>query len=525
MRAAPAAIRGSEPTQDTLLPRPLWLGAAALLLLAGLVLRAQELGTWALSNDEAWVALSTRVEGIDQFWLAIAMTPVGWAGLLKLVQVSIGSTEAVLRSVPLVFGCLTMWMAYVAGRRFAGHPLGGVLALAAVAFDPLSIAYAKVLKQYTAEAFFCLLAFVAAARVAERGRHADLALFAGVLVVGLAFANSQLFLGPPLFGALAFDAVLRRDGKALREIVATALVVGLCGALFYVLLLAPRLPLASNPYWASQLYLPISIDAPGILWKRLEWTLEPMLGRFGLILAGLLLVATAFAVQRRVVVLGLALLVLECAVLSMLGILALSQPRILLFLTTALGAYGAASFGLVSVAAWRQPALGAVAALALLLVAYQASRSRDVRTAGTSKLVEDVGRLVPKIEAARQENDAVLVHKNSLFVYAYYRRAIPILVPFSLISVGYLPRLDDDKVRIVDDGDVLPQLREALRASPRAWLLASRLKPSRERRLRERVAEVAEKRRDLRRPSAFLLLLTPRVPSPAGAGTGRIPRP
>src|SRR5262245_29457413 len=113
-------------------------------------MRVGDLGTHGFANDEAWVALCTRVEGFRQFWLSIVMTPVAWASLVKGVSL-VNSSEAALRVVPFLFGCATLWIAYRAGSRFAGHPLGGVLAVAVVACDPLAIAYAKFLKQYTAE--------------------------------------------------------------------------------------------------------------------------------------------------------------------------------------------------------------------------------------------------------------------------------------------------------------------------------------------------------------------------------------
>src|SRR5690349_9707772 len=113
-------------------------------------MRAGELGTYRFINDEAWVALCTRVEGFGQFWLSIVMTPIGWASLVKAVSM-VHASETALRSVSFLFGCAVLWIAWVAGSRFAGHRLGGVLAVAAVAFDPLAVAYSKVLKQYTAE--------------------------------------------------------------------------------------------------------------------------------------------------------------------------------------------------------------------------------------------------------------------------------------------------------------------------------------------------------------------------------------
>jgi len=136
---------------------------------------------------------------------------VGWALLLKGIALVFGGSALALRSLPCAFGCLGMHAALRAGRRFATHPLGGALALAAVAFDPLEIGYARTLKQYTAEAFFCLVALDPAAVFAGAPRRWNLVVLSGVRALGVLFANSQLFLAPPIFAALAVDAHLRRD--------------------------------------------------------------------------------------------------------------------------------------------------------------------------------------------------------------------------------------------------------------------------------------------------------------------------
>src|SRR4029450_9116477 len=96
-------------------------------------------------------------------------------------------------------------------RRFAGHELGGVLALAVVAFDPLGISYARFLKQYTAEAFFALLAVDRAAAP----RH-PLAVLALVLGLGTLVSNAQLFLAPPICAVLLVVAARRGDRGPFR---------------------------------------------------------------------------------------------------------------------------------------------------------------------------------------------------------------------------------------------------------------------------------------------------------------------
>lgn len=372
-----------------------WRVLAAIVALAGVALRGSELGRWGLSNDEAWVGLVARVEGFAQMWLAIAMTPVAWAASVKLAGVTLGGSELALRTVPFALGCLTLWAAHRAGRRFARHELGGLLALAVVAFEPLAIGYAKVLKQYTAEAFLALLAIDRAAAFAERRARRDLIGLSLVLAVGTGFANTQLFLAPPIFATLLLDAVRRRDRRAFGELAVATALVGAVDLLSYATVLGPRLPGAHDEYWRSQVYLPAQpVEAARILWERVGWTLRPALGVWGFA-AGMLCLATAAALPgRRLTGLVLALLVGEIALLSMRGIVAVSQPRILIFLTTTLGAFAGAAVASLLVGAAASPALAPVAALGFALLLHDYVRAHPWRALARATQVEDAGPLV-----------------------------------------------------------------------------------------------------------------------------------
>jgi hypothetical protein len=59
--AASASVGTAAPTA-----RFVWVAAAALVVLGGVAARLRELGAWGFSNDEAWVALSSRVVGLEQ---------------------------------------------------------------------------------------------------------------------------------------------------------------------------------------------------------------------------------------------------------------------------------------------------------------------------------------------------------------------------------------------------------------------------------------------------------------------------
>jgi len=481
-----------------------WRALAVAVAAAGLALRWSELGTYGLSNDEAWVGLATRVDGFAQARLAIAMTPVGWAALVKLA--SLGSSELALRLVPFAFGGLTMVVAWRAGRRFAGHELGGVLALAVVAFDPLGIAYARILKQYTAEAFFALLAIDRAAAWAACPRRSALVTLALVLTLGTLFANAQLFLGPPICAALLVVAARRGDRRTLVDVAAMTAVVGIANAVVYRALLAPRLPAVTDAYWAAQVYLPPNpLAAARIIWERLGWTLRASLGAAGFPVGMVALALASLRPRTRPTGLVLALLLAELAVLSMLHVVAVSQPRILLFLTSALGAFAGAAIAALVVRA-DGPAMRIVAGLAFALLVVDFARVHAWRTLAHATQLEDAGPLVREFERDAGPNDALLLHERSLFVYGFYQRATPVLDPMPL-SVGYLPRVTDPRVTVVNDLTVAERARAAFARTPRVWFVGSRLRPLQEGGIRAALEPLATTVREQRRPGAIGLRL------------------
>lgn len=503
---------------------------AALIAISGVALRANEIGAFGFSNDEAWVALSTRVAGFAQAWLAIAMTPVAWAGLVHAFSLA-SASEAALRAVPLLFGALTLAVAYRAGARFAEHPLGGVFAVAAVAFDPLSIAFSKILKQYTAEAFFCLLAIDAALRAARSGRRRDLGRLVVVLVVGCFFANSQVFVAPPALGAVLVDAALRRDRRRATEASVATGVVGLVALLVLVLLVSPRLPDSTDRYWGAQVYLPVSVGALTIAWQRLGFVLVPALGWWGFTGSAVALVLCGIARERRVAAIAIGLLVLELVAASMLRIVPLSQPRVLLFATTAIAAYGAAALAVLLRAAWARPRLRVAAAAGLLFIAVDFAQVHRWRTLGRPILVEDAAPLVRRLESARGPDDRVIVHSKATFLFAHYQRATPVLDPSRGASTGYIPRLPDDRVVRADDRTLVAATRAALRQSPRVWVLVARKGGQEHKKIAQKLASLGRIVDQRARREALLIELVAHdsVPRPnpsltrGGGGAGRFP--
>ena len=96
--------------------------AACVVGLVGVVLRIATVGRPGFWNDEAWVALSTRVSGVAQFLLSLSVTPVLWAALLRPLALLPLPPEISLRLLPFAFGVATLWLAWRLGWRLVDHP-------------------------------------------------------------------------------------------------------------------------------------------------------------------------------------------------------------------------------------------------------------------------------------------------------------------------------------------------------------------------------------------------------------------
>src|SRR5258706_3259764 len=112
-----------------------------------MALRIVDLGRFGFWNDEAWVALTTRVETVSQFRLSVGHTPIGFVLLLRAMP-AWASPELTLRLVPLAFGVATMWIAWRLGRRVAG-PAGALAGLCAPGLCPVRIALSVQTTHYT----------------------------------------------------------------------------------------------------------------------------------------------------------------------------------------------------------------------------------------------------------------------------------------------------------------------------------------------------------------------------------------
>ncbi|HXJ37148.1 MAG TPA: glycosyltransferase family 39 protein [Candidatus Eisenbacteria bacterium] len=451
-----------------------WTVAAIAVGLGGVAYRLQDFGRYGFWTDEAWVALTTRMSGWGQWWLALSVTPIGWAALLWPLARLGGPPEVVLRLVPLAASLATLVLAYRIGTRIAGHPAGGLAALALIATDPLSIGYAKVLKQYSTEAAVALLALDLALRVGPGGR--GLGALAAALVGGMLVSNSQPFVGAALLVAVASSAWRRGDHRGTRAAVALLVLVAIGSGLLYGLVLRPHHSPALQAYYA-QSFLPATdalVMARSIAtWAWSAWA--SVLGPIGAIAAVAAITWRCVRGGEIAVTLAIAVatLVALLLALSALRLVPLTEGRVLLFCTTLLGVGGIASLVACAVAPARVERI--VASLALVLVVADAAWARAWTTLGVSSYVEDLGPLVVEMEHERGPTDRVLVYGPSAYVVAYYQRDVPVLVPWAGTTVGYTPNLAAG-ITAVGGDEMAGELRRALAAGARVWFVGSRIK-------------------------------------------------
>jgi hypothetical protein len=451
----------------------MWTVAALGAALGGVAYRCQDFGRYGFWNDEAWVALGTRVEGWAQWWLALSVTPIGWAGLLRALGAAPGPPEFVLRLLPLVASVATLAVVYRLGTRVAGHLAGGVAAVALVAFDATAVEYAKVLKQYSAEALLAALAVDAALRVKPDGAGVG---WLGLLLVGGAlFSNAQLLIALPLLAALCLQAWRCRAPALARTTLGCALVVvPWLVAVWAVCLRSHQTPGLAAYFMTG--FLPLGSVGEAVA-AAASWMRALALAALGPIAAPI--VAGALVVQglRRDTapaawVLGL--LLVELLALSALRILPLTALRLFLFAITLLQTIGAAALVGVAVAAPAGPGRALAVALVLLALGDVMVR-RDWTRLGRATQVEDLGPLVRELSRQRTPADRVAVYPASAYVVASYLDEPPVLEPAPMTTVGYTPRLPAG-IQVVPAAELERWVADAVAAHARVWFVGSRIK-------------------------------------------------
>lgn len=165
------------------------------ILALGVFFRLYGLGERNLWTDEAWVALAALQEHPAAVIEEGQSTPPLYLLAVWAWAHWVGKSEAVLRLTSCLFGIGTLFLGWRLARRLLS-PGAALAALTAIAVSPRLVYYSKELKQYSADAFFAVLALVLTERLLRQPGPRDWVTFTLAIAIGLGFSHSLVFIVP-----------------------------------------------------------------------------------------------------------------------------------------------------------------------------------------------------------------------------------------------------------------------------------------------------------------------------------------
>lgn len=248
-----------------------------LLIVLGTVLRLRQFFfNRSLWLDEALLANNVVRRPLDALLIEPLASnqgaPLGFLLASDLLTTLLGSTDLVLRVVPLLTSVLALWVAYRLSLLVLDSLTGRATFLGLLAAAPVLIYYSSEFKQYSGDVLVSLLLLWAGLRYDEQRR--GLAILAVAGAVGLWFSHPALFTMAAVGVTLAGELIARRQWRGLLPLAAVAGVWALALAADYLLSLRS---LSGNysliAYWRLG-YAPVLIDSLA----ELRWYWDSALG-------------------------------------------------------------------------------------------------------------------------------------------------------------------------------------------------------------------------------------------------------
>ena len=371
--------------------------------------------------DEAWVAETVRAR-IGLTPSLASSTPLGWTFLLRLVP--FGGPER-LRLVPLGFAALAAATGYLFGRELRLTPfVTGILTGAAALLSPAMLVRDD-LKQYTAEAFACLVLWLLIARIENEWRLRRLITIAATASVGMLFANTVIFVGVAAMASLALECLVTRHYRRLAEVAAASAGMLVVSLAIYLTLVRPQITHNLVTYWAP-FYMPTRSASAALSFVNLELhRLAPYMG-FPLVVDAVLALAGIAALiwLRRFALAAIFPIMLAIAIAASAAreypFGDLRTSTFWLVMVPVLMAVGMAAAGRLAARIDRRAPL-VVAAVALAVwvpVTDTYIRSHPIPN-------EDVHSEVTYLDAHFRPGDVVIVSYGASFGFAYYYPQAP----------------------------------------------------------------------------------------------------
>jgi len=390
-----------------------------------LIFRLSDLSARNLWTDEAWVALAALAPTPGEALALGRSTPPLYTLTLWVLAQFFGGSEAVLRSLSLVFGVGAVGLFWLTARRLVPGP-PAFLGLALVAVSPVLVYFSKELKQYSGDAFFAVLVVYLAERLRFRPTRASwLALaLAGTLALG--FSHGAVFVLPVVLPVLWVAA----PGAQRLRVACLGSLWGLAAVSCYVLFFRRQVDPELLAYWSGDFP-----DFSGFL-PFLQW-LGFALGRYfhyffgdrgwmwGAPLTAAGLVALWRHGPRRLLsyLLGPLLLALGAAALHRYPFMGhYNGSRLLLFSAPFLYLIAASGLSAVSAQLWHSPRrwLAPVLAAFILITIQPVALIRENLSPQANR--QELQPLAAYLQSHLLPGDLIYVYYHAVHPFKYYYR-------------------------------------------------------------------------------------------------------
>jgi hypothetical protein len=434
-----ARVHGPPPVSPTGRPatgswparRPLSAEHGLVLLLSLLVLAVHDVGyllSQSFWNDEDWVALTTRLP-LSELPATTASTPIGWAGLLRLVSFGHGQSG---RLLPLAFAAAAVIPGYWLARRLDWMRkdqavVAGVLAGCAVLLVPAMLVRDD-LKQYTADACLALMVLALTARLERQWSRAGLVLLSAAVPAGLLVSHTTAFAGAAAFAGIFVVQVARRTWARLAEATVAAAGAAILGLGIYEAFDTRALLPGLTAYWHAN--FPPAGHSLGkasqfvvLRFSRIHvyFGLGPAWLAVPLVLAGLMTIARHGRPATATAFIALWPEMLLMAGLHRYPFLDLRTSTFLITVTAVVAAIGVAGMSAALRARLRGRITGAAAVVLVPAVAL-AAFGLGARQYLRSHLIpsEDIRQQTQYVAAHAAGTDPIVVSASSNWGFGYY---------------------------------------------------------------------------------------------------------
>ena len=430
--------------------------------------------------DEAWVAATVRAP-LGMVGSLTSSTPIGFTLLLRLVP--FGGPER-LRLVPLAFAGLAAAVAYLLGRELRlTRYATGLLTGAAALLSPAMLIRDD-LKQYTAEAFACLLIWYLVARAENRQGWPRLIAIAVVTCVGVLVAETLLFTGVAALAALGIECVIRRRWPELVRVAITGACMCVILLVEYLVFMKPNQNASLHSYWNGY-YIPASPWPAARFIAQKLLVLAPDMGFrwFALDALGALAGIVALVWLRRY---ALAVLLPLILVIQIAGSVAGKYPfgdtRTSTFWLVLVPVLMAIAVAAIGQATRKVPV--AIALTAVALAVWVPATQSYMRT----HLIpdENVRAQVDYVLAHFKPGDVIVVSSSSRYGFDYYYPDPPTAyLPDTHSPVAWVPAypgqpwivMTTDRTTQTVDAAMTTARQVAARGHGRIWIIRSHLIP------------------------------------------------